>query len=169
VNGGSNAIGLFYPFIKDSRVKMVGVEAAGDGVNTKRHAATMGKGKPGILHGSMSYVLQDPDGQIAETHSISAGLDYPGVGPEHAWLRDTGRATYVSVTDQQALEAFQKLARYEGILPALESSHAVYQACRMAPKMSKKAILIVNLSGRGDKDVNTVLDRLGADLGKGRA
>jgi tryptophan synthase beta chain len=169
VNGGSNAIGLFYPFIKDRKVRMVGVEAAGDGENTKRHAATMGKGKPGILHGSMSYVLQDADGQIAETHSISAGLDYPGVGPEHAWLRDTGRATYVSVTDKQALEAFQTLARHEGILPALESSHAVYQACRMAPKMSRKSILIVNLSGRGDKDVNTVLDRLGADLKKGRS
>ncbi len=169
VNGGSNAIGLFYPFIKDRKVKMVGVEAAGDGVDTKRHAATMGKGKPGVLHGSMSYVLQDADGQIAETHSISAGLDYPGVGPEHAWLRDTGRATYVSVTDKQALEAFQTLARHEGILPALESSHAVYQACKMAPRMSKRSILVVNLSGRGDKDVNTVLDRLGADLGKGRA
>jgi tryptophan synthase beta chain len=168
VNGGSNAIGLFYPFIKDKKVKMVGVEAAGDGTNTPRHAATMGKGKPGILHGSMSYVLQDPDGQIAETHSISAGLDYPGVGPEHAWLRDTGRASYVSVTDKQALEAFQTLARQEGILPALESSHAVYHACQMAPKMSKKAILVVNLSGRGDKDVNTVLERLGASLEKSR-
>ncbi len=163
VNGGSNAIGLFYPFIKDSQVKMVGVEAAGDGVKTRRHAATMEKGKPGILHGSYSYVLQDQDGQIAETHSISAGLDYPGVGPEHAWLRDTGRASYVSVTDQQALEAFQTLARHEGILPALESSHAVYQAMKLAPRMPKSSILVVNLSGRGDKDVNTVLERLGND------
>jgi tryptophan synthase beta chain len=167
VNGGSNAIGLFYPFIKDKKVKMIGVEAAGDGVKTKRHAATMEKGTPGILHGSYSYVLQDKDGQIAETHSISAGLDYPGVGPEHAWLRDTGRATYVSVTDQQALEAFQTLARYEGILPALESAHAVYQAMRVAPRMPKSSILVVNLSGRGDKDVNTVLERLGSKLGGG--
>ena len=164
VNGGSNAIGLFYPFLKDKKVAMVGVEAAGDGVGTRRHAATMAKGKPGILHGSRSYVLQDPDGQIAETHSISAGLDYPGVGPEHAWLKDTGRAQYVSATDQQALEAFQALARQEGILPALESAHAVYYAMKRAPKMSKKSILLVNLSGRGDKDVNTVLTRLGMDL-----
>ncbi len=164
VNGGSNAIGLFYPFLKDRKVKMVGVEAAGDGVQTKRHAATMAKGKPGILHGSYSYVLQDKDGQIAETHSISAGLDYPGVGPEHSWLRDTKRAAYVSATDQQALEAFQALARHEGILPALESAHAVYQAMKMAPRMPKNSILIVNLSGRGDKDVNTVLERLGSKL-----
>ena len=164
VNGGSNAIGLFYPFIKDRKVRMIGVEAAGDGVKTKRHAATMEKGKPGILHGSYSYVLQDKDGQIAETHSISAGLDYPGVGPEHSWLRDTGRASYVSVTDRQALEAFQTLARHEGILPALESAHAVYQAMKIAPRMPKNSILIVNLSGRGDKDVNTVLERLGKKL-----
>ncbi len=168
VNGGSNAIGLFYPFIRDKKVGMIGVEAAGDGVKTKRHAATMEKGKPGVLHGSYSYVLQDPDGQIAETHSISAGLDYPGVGPEHAWLRDTGSAAYVSVTDRQALEAFQALARHEGILPALESSHAVYQAMRIAPRMHKSSILIVNLSGRGDKDVNTVLERLGSKLQGGR-
>jgi tryptophan synthase beta chain len=164
VNGGSNAIGLFYPFIKDKKVRMVGVEAAGDGVKTKRHAATMMKGKPGILHGSYSYVLQSPDGQIADTHSISAGLDYPGIGPEHAWLKDSGRAEYVSATDEQALEAFQALARFEGILPALESAHAVYQAMKMAPRMSKNKILIVNLSGRGDKDVNTVLERLGLKL-----
>ncbi|HJT24097.1 MAG TPA: tryptophan synthase subunit beta [bacterium] len=166
VNGGSNAIGLFYPFVKDKKVKMIGVEAAGDGVKTKRHAATMEKGRPGILHGSYSYVLQDKDGQIAETHSISAGLDYPGVGPEHAYLRDSGRASYVSVTDQQALEAFQALARHEGILPALESAHAVYQGMKIAPRMSKNSILIVNLSGRGDKDVNTVLERLGKKLRK---
>ena len=168
VNGGTNAIGLFYPFIQDKKVKMVGVEAAGDGVKTKRHAATMEKGKPGVLHGSYSYVLQSPEGQIAETHSISAGLDYPGVGPEHAWLKDTGRARYVSVTDVQALEAFQALARQEGILPALESSHAVYQAMKMAPKLSKHSTLIVNLSGRGDKDVNTVLERLGSNLKGGK-
>ena len=168
VNGGSNAIGLFYPFIQDKKVKMVGVEAAGDGVKTKRHAATMEKGKPGVLHGSYSYVLQSPEGQIAETHSISEGLDYPGVGPEHAWLKDTGRARYVSVTYVQALEAFQALARQEGILPALESSHAVYQAMKMAPKLSKRSTLIVNLSGRGDKDVNTVLERLGSNLKGGK-
>ena len=162
VNGGSNAIGLFYPFIKDKKVKMFGVEAAGDGVNTSRHAATMAKGKPGILHGSRSYLLQTSDGQIAETHSISAGLDYPGVGPEHSYLRDTGRAVYVSATDKEALEAFQLLAQTEGILPALESSHAVFHALRLAPKMSKKSIIIVNLSGRGDKDVNTALNRLGS-------
>jgi tryptophan synthase beta chain len=163
VNGGSNAIGLFYPFLGDRKVRFFGVEAAGDGVGTKRHAATMAKGKPGILHGSRSYVLQDEDGQIAETHSISAGLDYPGVGPEHAWLRDTGRATYVSATDKDALKAFQTLARTEGILPALESAHAVFHAMRLAPRMSKRSIIIVNLSGRGDKDVNTVLERLGRD------
>ena len=168
VNGGSNAIGLFYPFIGDKKVRMIGVEAAGDGVKTKRHAATMEKGRPGILHGSLSYVLQDKDGQIAETHSISAGLDYPGVGPEHAWLRDTGRASYVSVTDKQALEAFQALARHEGILPALESAHAVYQAMRIAPRMPKNSILLVNLSGRGDKDVNTVLEKLGSKFQGGR-
>lgn len=162
VNGGSNAIGLFYPFIKDKKVKMYGVEAAGDGVNTPRHAATMAKGKPGILHGSRSYLLQTKEGQIAETHSISAGLDYPGVGPEHSYLRDIGRAVYVSATDKEALEAFQLLAQTEGILPALESSHAVFHALRLAPRMSKKAIIIVNLSGRGDKDVNTVLNRLGS-------
>jgi tryptophan synthase beta chain len=144
------------------------VEAAGDGVQTKRHAATMEKGKPGILHGSYSYVLQDKDGQISETHSISAGLDYPGVGPEHAWLKDTGRAAYVSVTDKQALEAFQFLARHEGILPALESSHAVYHAMKIASRMKKNSILIVNLSGRGDKDVNTVLERLGSGLPGGK-
>jgi tryptophan synthase beta chain len=165
VNGGSNAIGLFYPFLNDRKVKMVGVEAAGDGVNTGRTAATMAKGKPGILHGSYSYVLQSPEGQIAETHSISAGLDYPGVGPEHAWLKDTGRAQYVSATDKNALEAFQTLAAMEGILPALESAHAVYHAMRVAPKMGKKSTIIVNLSGRGDKDVNTVLAKLGMDLG----
>jgi tryptophan synthase beta chain len=168
VNGGSNAIGLFYPFLKDRKVKMVGVEAAGDGAGTRRHAATMEKGRPGVLHGSYSYVLQDAEGQIAETHSISAGLDYPGVGPEHAWLKDSGRARYVSVTDRQALEAFQALARHEGILPALESAHAVYQAMRMAPRMPRRSVVLVNLSGRGDKDVNTVLERLGSDLKGGK-
>ena len=137
VNGGSNAMGLFYPFLNDKKVKLIGVEAAGEGILTRRHAATMAKGKPGILHGSRSYLLQDSDGQIAETHSISAGLDYPGVGPEHAWLKDTGRAQYVSVTDQQSLEAFQTLAHLEGILPALESAHAVYWAMDWRPICQK--------------------------------
>jgi tryptophan synthase beta chain len=161
VNGGSNAIGLFYPFLQDKKVKLFGVEAAGEGVNTQRHAATMANGKPGILHGSRSYLLQTPEGQIAETHSISAGLDYPGVGPEHSYLRDIHRATYTSVTDKEALNAFETLAQTEGILPALESAHAVAYAMKLAPKMSKRSILIINLSGRGDKDVNTVLARLG--------
>ena len=128
----------------------------------------MAKGRPGILHGSYSYVLQSPEGQIAETHSISAGLDYPGVGPEHSWLKDTGRATYVSATDTEALDAFKYLARYEGILPALESAHAVFYAMKLAPRMSKNAIIIVNLSGRGDKDVNTILDRLGMNPKDGK-
>jgi tryptophan synthase beta chain len=161
VNGGSNAIGLFYPFLKDKQVKLYGVEAAGDGVNTSRTAATMSKGRPGILHGSRSYVLQTKEGQIAETHSISAGLDYPGVGPEHSYLRDTKRAVYVPATDANALEAFQALAKTEGILAALESSHAVYYAMKLAPRMPKSSTIVVNLSGRGDKDVNTILEKLG--------
>jgi tryptophan synthase beta chain len=160
VNGGSNAIGLFYPFLRDKSVKLYGVEAAGDGVNTARTAATMIKGRPGILHGSRSYVLQTQEGQIAETHSISAGLDYPGVGPEHSYLRDTRRATYVAATDANALEAFQALAKSEGILAALESSHAVYYAMKLAPRMPKSSSIVVNLSGRGDKDVNTILQKL---------
>jgi tryptophan synthase beta chain len=163
VGGGSNAMGLFYPFLRDRKVKLWGVEAAGEGLNTKKFAATLVKGKAGVLHGSRSYVLQTPEGQIAETHSISAGLDYPGVGPEHSFLKDSGRAQYVAVTDKEALDAFQFLAQTEGILPALETSHAVAFARKLAPKMSSKSILIVNLSGRGDKDVNTVLDRLGSD------
>jgi tryptophan synthase beta chain len=160
VNGGSNAIGLFYPFIQDKKVRLFGVEAAGDGVNTTRTAATMAKGRPGILHGSRSYVLQTKEGQIAETHSISAGLDYPGVGPEHSYLKDIHRASYVSATDENALEAFRALAKHEGILAALESSHAVYYAIKLAPKMSRRSTIVVNLSGRGDKDVNTIMERL---------
>ena len=161
VNGGSNAIGLFYPFINDKKVRLYGVEAAGDGVNSGRTAATMAKGRPGILHGSRSYVLQTKEGQIAETHSISAGLDYPGVGPEHSYLRDVKRAVYVSATDANALEAFQALAKQEGILAALESSHAVYYAMKLAKRMPRRASIVVNLSGRGDKDVNTILQKLG--------
>jgi tryptophan synthase beta chain len=168
VNGGSNAIGIFYPFLNDRKVALLGAEAAGDGVSTGRTAATMAKGTPGVLHGSRSYVLQTDEGQISETHSISAGLDYPGVGPEHAWLKDTGRATYTAVTDNQALEAFGKLARLEGILAALESSHAVYAGMMKAKRMSRRSVVIINVSGRGDKDVNTIIEKMG-DLSKKKA
>jgi tryptophan synthase beta chain len=168
VNGGSNAIGIFYPFLNDRKVALLGAEAAGDGVSTGRTAATMAKGTPGVLHGSRSYVLQTAEGQISETHSISAGLDYPGVGPEHAWLKDTGRATYTAVTDAQALEAFEKLARTEGILAALESSHAVYAGLVKAKRMSRRSLVIINISGRGDKDVQTIIEKMG-DLSKKKA
>src|ERR1700693_1164872 len=156
VGGGSNAMGLFHPYIADENVRLIGVEAAGHGLESGKHAATLCAGKPGVLHGNRTYLLQDDNGQIIETHSISAGLDYPGVGPEHAWLKDTGRAEYVAVPDDEALEAFHRLCRTEGIMPALESSHAVAHAIRMAPAMSKEKILLVNLSGRGDKDMATV-------------
>jgi tryptophan synthase beta chain len=164
VNGGSNAIGLFDEFVKDESVKLIGVEAAGDGVDTERHAATMARGSVGVFHGSNMYLLQDEDGQVHPTHSISAGLDYPGVGPEHCQLKDTGRAEYVSATDQDAVDAFQELSRLEGIIPALESAHAVAHARRIAPRMKPEEIIIVNLSGRGDKDCNQVADRLGVTL-----
>ncbi len=150
VGGGSNAIGLFYPFINDTAVAMYGVEAGGDGLETGRHAAPLCDGKPGVLHGNRTYLMEDPDGQIIETHSISAGLDYPGVGPEHAWLKDTGRAKYVAITDQEALAAFHHLTRTEGILPALESSHALANTSRLAAQMSPDQSMVVNLSGRGD-------------------
>jgi len=156
VGGGSNAIGLFYPFIEDKSVAMYGVEAAGDGIETGRHAATLCVGRPGVLHGNRTYLLETDDGQIIETHSISAGLDYPGVGPEHAWLKDSGRVKYVGITDKQALEAFHELTRTEGIIPALESSHAVAYARILAPQLGHDKIIIVNLSGRGDKDIHTV-------------
>ncbi len=156
VGGGSNAIGLFYPFINDTGVAMYGVEAGGDGLETGRHAAPLCDGKPGVLHGNRTYLMEDPDGQIIETHSISAGLDYPGVGPEHAWLKDTGRAKYVAITDQEALAAFHHLTRTEGILPALESSHALAYTARLAAQMSPDQSIVVNLSGRGDKDVATI-------------
>ena len=156
VGGGSNAIGLFYPFINDTAVAMYGVEAGGDGLETGRHAAPLCDGKPGVLHGNRTYLMEDPDGQIIETHSISAGLDYPGVGPEHAWLKDTGRAKYVAITDQEALAAFHHLTRTEGILPALESSHALAYTSRLAAQMSPDQSIVVNLSGRGDKDVATI-------------
>ncbi|MDD4858592.1 MAG: tryptophan synthase subunit beta [Dehalococcoidales bacterium] len=161
VGGGSNAMGIFYPFLKDTGVKLIGVEAAGKGLATGEHAAALLAGRKGVLHGAKSYVLQDEQGQIRGTHSISAGLDYPGVGPEHAYLKDTGRASYVGVTDTEALEGFQLLSRTEGILPALESSHAVYYASKFAPKLKKSEVIIVNLSGRGDKDINTVMQAMG--------
>lgn len=156
VGGGSNAIGLFHEFLGDESVKIFGVEPAGDGLETGRHAASLCKGKPGVLHGNRTYLLEDENGQIMGTHSISAGLDYPGVGPEHAWLKDIGRVDYVAVDDQEALQGFRDLTRYEGILPALESSHALAYATKLAPTMSKDQIIIVNLSGRGDKDMDTI-------------
>jgi len=161
VGGGSNAMGLFYPYIANEKVRLIGVEAAGHGLESGKHAATLCAGKPGVLHGNRTYLLQDDNGQIIETHSISAGLDYPGVGPEHAWLKDSGRAEYVAVTDDEALEAFHHLCRLEGIIPALESSHALAYAAKMAPRMSKDQILLVNLSGRGDKDMQTVAEKSG--------
>lgn len=164
VGGGSNAMGLFYPFIDDSEVALIGVEAGGEGIETGRHAASLQGGEPGVLHGNRTYVMADDNGQVAETHSISAGLDYPGVGPEHAWLKDSGRASYVSVTDEETLTAFHELTRVEGILPALESSHAVAHAMKLAGTMSADKILLVNLSGRGDKDVDTVAGLEGLEL-----
>ena len=156
VGGGSNAMGIFYPFVNDTQVRLVGVEAAGHGVNTLQHAATLAKGQPGILHGMKTYVLQDSDGQTAQVHSVSAGLDYPGVGPEHAYLKDTNRAEYASCTDAEALDAFQRMARLEGILPALESSHAISHACKLAKELGPEKIIVICLSGRGDKDCEEV-------------
>ncbi len=164
VGGGSNAIGLFHAFLNDPGVAIYGAEAAGDGIHPGRHAASISAGRPGVLHGNRTYVLCDDDGQITETHSISAGLDYPGVGPEHAFLSDSGRATYVGITDEEALEAFHRLTRVEGILPALESSHAVAQAIKLARTMSPDQIVLCNLSGRGDKDVHTIAGREGISL-----
>ena len=164
VGGGSNAIGMFHPFLDDSTVEIHGVEAAGDGVNTPRHAATLTKGTTGVLHGSRSYLLQDGDGQIMEAHSISAGLDYPGVGPEHSWLKDSGRVKYFSVTDRQALDAFVLLSKLEGIIPALESAHAIAHITRIAPQMKPDQLIAVCLSGRGDKDVFSVAAALGETL-----
>jgi tryptophan synthase beta chain len=164
VGGGSNAIGIFHPFINDISVKLVGVEAGGKGINTKKHAASLAKGSPGVLHGSKSYVLQDRYGQILETHSISAGLDYPGVGPEHSFLKDSGRASYVTVNDREALAGFQLLCQSEGITPALESAHAVAHAVKIAKNLEKDKTIVVNLSGRGDKDMGIVAEVLGVKL-----
>ncbi len=161
VGGGSNAMGIFYPYIPVAGVRLIGVEAAGEGIETGRHAASLTAGRPGVLHGNRTYLLQDDNGQIIETHSISAGLDYPGVGPEHAWLKDSGRAEYVSVSDVEALAAFHDLCRLEGIIPALESSHALAYAARLAPTLPKDKLLLVNLSGRGDKDMHTVAEKSG--------
>ncbi|WP_025198339.1 MULTISPECIES: tryptophan synthase subunit beta [unclassified Brucella] len=164
VGGGSNAIGLFHPFLDDASVKIVGVEAGGRGLEGEEHCASMSAGRPGVLHGNRTYLLQNDDGQILEGHSVSAGLDYPGVGPEHSWLKDSGRVDYVPILDNEALDAFQLCTRTEGIIPALESAHAIAQAVKMAPKMGKDKVMIVNLSGRGDKDVHTVGKLLGMDI-----
>lgn len=162
VGGGSNAIGIFHPYIPHESVKLIGVEAAGEGIETGRHAAPLtANAKVGVLHGNRTYLMQDEDGQIIETHSISAGLDYPGVGPEHAWLKDSGRAEYVAATDAEALQAFHDLCRFEGIIPALESSHALAHAMKLAPTLSRDQVLLVNLSGRGDKDMHTVAEKSG--------
>ena len=164
IGGGSNAMGLFYPFLDDADVNMLGVEAGGHGVDTDEHAASLTGGKPGVLHGMQSYFLQNEDGQIQEAHSISAGLDYPGIGPEHAWLFDQKRVEYVSVTDDEALEAFQKLTKLEGIIPALEPSHAFAHVIKVAPTLPKDHILVMNLCGRGDKDIFTVAEKLGVKI-----
>jgi tryptophan synthase beta chain len=156
VGGGSNAIGLFYPFLDDAAVNIYGVEAAGDGLETGHHAAPLCKGKVGVLHGNRTFLMEDANGQITETHSISAGLDYPGVGPEHAWLKESGRASYEAVTDDEAMEGFHDITRKEGIIPALESSHAIAYAKKLAPTLGTDGIMIVNLSGRGDKDIQTI-------------
>ncbi|MEW5864949.1 MAG: tryptophan synthase subunit beta [Pseudomonadota bacterium] len=164
VGGGSNAMGIFYPYIGEEGVRLIGVEAAGEGLATGRHAASLCAGRPGVLHGNRTYLLQDENGQILATHSVSAGLDYPGVGPEHAWLKDSGRAEYVAVTDDEALKAFMDLCRTEGIIPALESAHALAYAAKIAPTLAADRILLVNLSGRGDKDMQTVARRAGIAL-----
>ena len=164
VGGGSNAIGIFHPFLNDEGVRLIGVEAAGEGMNTDRHAAAINGGRPGVLHGNMTYLLQDDDGQILEAHSISAGLDYPGIGPEHSWLHDVGRATYLTATDLESLEAFKLLAELEGILPAIESAHAIARLPDVAREVGKDGIVVLNLSGRGDKDVATVAAHLGRTI-----
>src|SRR5262249_16368784 len=168
VGGGSNARGIFFDYIADENVRLIGVEAAGKGLETGHHAASLQRGKPGVLHGNRTYLLQDADGQICETHSVSAGLDYPGVGPEHAWLKDRGRSQYVGATDAEALQAFHDCCRIEGIIPALESSHALAHATRLAPTLPRDKVILVNLSGRGDKDLHIVAEAGGLDFGKKR-
>jgi tryptophan synthase beta chain len=165
IGGGSNAMGIFYPYIDEANVKLVGVEAAGEGLESGKHSASLTAGFPGVLHGNRTYLLQDANGQIIETHSVSAGLDYPGVGPEHAWLKDSARAEYVSITDDEALQAFHDTCRIEGIIPALESSHAIAYAFKLAATLPKDKLILVNLSGRGDKDMHTVAQRMGLDFG----
>jgi len=164
IGGGSNAMGLFYPFLDDAEVEMYGVEAAGKGLSTGLHAASILGGRPGVLHGNRTYLLMDEEGQITEAHSISAGLDYPGIGPEHAWLHDVGRVTYVAATDEEALEAFQLCSKLEGIIPALEPSHALAHVMKMAPEMDGDQIIVMNMCGRGDKDIFTVAKHLGVEL-----
>jgi tryptophan synthase beta chain len=164
VGGGSNAMGIFHPFLDEPSVRLVGVEAAGRGLDTNEHAASIERGSPGVLHGNRTYLLQNADGQIQEAHSISAGLDYPGIGPEHSWLHDIGRAEYVGITDDEALAAFQLCTQTEGIIPALECAHALAHITKLAPTLGKDQIILLNLSGRGDKDIFTVADHLGAAL-----
>ncbi len=164
VGGGSNAIGLFHPFLQDSSVRLIGVEAGGHGLQTGRHAAPLSDGRPGVLHGNRTYLMEDENGQINPTHSISAGLDYPGVGPEHAWLKDSGRVEYVSANDAEAVDAFHDLTRMEGIMPALESSHALAHARKIAGELDRDAVIIINLSGRGDKDIETIATMEGITL-----
>jgi tryptophan synthase beta chain len=164
IGGGSNAMGIFYPYIDQKEVKLIGVEAAGEGLDTGKHSASLTAGFPGVLHGNRTYLLQDDNGQIIETHSVSAGLDYPGVGPEHAWLKDSGRAQYVSITDDEALQAFHDCCHIEGIIPALESSHALAYAAKLAATLPKDQIVLANLSGRGDKDMHTVAERMGLNF-----
>jgi tryptophan synthase beta chain len=163
VGGGSNAMGIFYPYIDVPNVQLVGVEAAGRGMTIGEHSAALCAGKPGVLHGNRTYLLQDENGQIAETHSVSAGMDYPGVGPEHAWLKDSGRAQYVAISDADALKAFHDCCQIEGIIPALESSHAIAYACKLAPTLPKDKVILINLSGRGDKDMHTVAQATGSE------
>ncbi|MDX1801892.1 MAG: pyridoxal-phosphate dependent enzyme, partial [Marinobacter sp.] len=164
VGGGSNAIGMFYPFLTDESVQLYGVEAGGLGIQTGQHAAPLTAGRPGVLHGNRTYLMEDENGQISGTHSVSAGLDYPGVGPEHSWLKDIGRANYVSVTDDEALDGFRKLTRIEGIMPALETAHAVAYAMKLAAEMEPDKIVVINVSGRGDKDIHTIAQLDGIEL-----
>ncbi len=164
IGGGSNAIGLFHPFLDDASVRLIGVEAAGHGLDSNEHAASLSRGRPGVLHGNRTYLLQNEDGQILEAHSISAGLDYPGIGPEHSWLHDIGRVEYVAATDKEALAAFQLCTRTEGIIPALEPSHALAHVAKIAPQMRKDEIILMNLCGRGDKDIFAVAKHLGVEL-----